>query len=425
MDLTYPITPEYILNLPRPAEQLILDLEDWLIKDICGRLTINNGSVSATARERIMQLMRYGYDSKRIAQYLAKMTGLTEKAVSDAIKEAMETAGGYYAELYRAGGLNIIPSDALAADLDAITRITNAEMKNITQSLGFALRGPTGVIQWYSPAEAYQRVLDDALMRVNSGISYNQSMRQAVLQLADSGIQAVEYDKVYGPKHHTVNRADVAVRRAVTTGVTKISQAYADRAADDLGTPYIEVTAHSGARDVDRPNPWSNHKKWQGKVYSRQANDIYPSVFEVCGLGEVDGLCGANCRHSYHPYVPGVSQRAYTDKELQEIDKPPFEYNGKTYTQYQASQVMRKAETRLRDLKRRMIATSSSGDREAYTTAAARYNATKSEYKAFAGAAGLRNQMYDRAYVFDWGPKEERAAEAALQEAQNASNDSV
>lgn len=417
MDLTYPITPEYILNLPRPAEQLILSLEDWLIRDICGRLTINNGSVSATARERIMQLMRYGYDGQRIAKYLAKLTGLTEQAVADAIKEAMETAGGYYAELYKAGGLNIIPSEALAADLEAISRITNGEMRNITQSLGFALRGPTGVLQWYSPAEAYQKVLDDALMRVNSGISYNTSMRQAVIQLADSGIQTVEYDKTFGPRHHTVNRADVAIRRAVNTGVTKISQAYADRAADDLGVPYIEITAHAGARDIDKPNPWSNHKKWQGKVYSREANDIFPNVYEVCGLNEVDGLCGANCRHTYHPYVPGVSQRAYTDKELQEIDKPPFEYNGKTYTQYQASQVMRKAETRLRDLKRRMIATSAAGDREAYTTAAARYNATKSEYKAFAGAAGLRSQMYDRAYVFEWGPKEEKAAEEALQEA--------
>ena len=27
----------------------------------------------------------------------------------------------------------------------------------------------------------------------------------------------------------------------------------------------------------------------------------------ICGLGSVDGLCGANCRHSYHAFIPGIS----------------------------------------------------------------------------------------------------------------------
>ncbi|MFR4146675.1 MAG: phage minor capsid protein [Mediterraneibacter gnavus] len=28
-------------------------------------------------------------------------------------------------------------------------------------------------------------------------------------------------------------------------------------------------------------------------------------------MGEVDGLCGANCKHSYFAFVDGVSVRTY------------------------------------------------------------------------------------------------------------------
>ena len=31
------------------------------------------------------------------------------------------------------------------------------------------------------------------------------------------------------------------------------------------------------------------------------------------------GLCGANCRHSYSPFIPGISVRTYTDEELDEM----------------------------------------------------------------------------------------------------------
>lgn len=393
----------------------MLALEEYLIKDIAARLKVN-GEITATAREHILALMRTGYDMKSVAKALSQMTGIAESEIQKAMLTVLQDAGLYYKGLYEACGSGIDPTAALQQDIDAIMRTTDLEMKNISRSLGFAVRSG-GQITWMNPAEAYQHVLDEALVKVNQGVSYNQAIHDAVRQLADSGLQTVTYINEDCKKKRHVNRADVAVRRSVMTGVTKLSQAYADQACDDLDTPYIEVTAHAGARDNDRPNPWSNHKAWQGKVYSKKIDDIYPSVFLECGLGEVDGLCGANCRHGYHPFIPGVTQRTYTDDELKNIDKPPFQYGGKTYSSYEASQVMRKTETTLRALKRRMLGFSASGDRDAYTTTAARYKATKAEYKRFADAAGMRNQMDSRSYIYEWGPKEERAAEKALQDA--------
>ena len=162
------------------------------------------------------------------------------------------------------------------------------------------------------------------------------------------------------------------------------------------------MTAHRGACDVDTPDPWSNHKKWQGKVYSIRAGDKYPSIYSVCGLGEVDGLCGINCRHLYHAFIDGVTERTYTDEELENIDGEPITYQGREYTAYEVTQKQRQIETSLRKVKRELIAAKARGDDEEYTVKAVRYRRLNEEYEAFSKAAGLRPQ-YERGNIAEFG----------------------
>ena len=64
-----------------------------------------------------------------------------------------------------------------------------------------------------------------------------------------------------------IDQLDVAVRRAVMTGVNQLNQKYREQSMDYLETDLVETTAHLGARNIDGPNGWENHAKWQGKVY--------------------------------------------------------------------------------------------------------------------------------------------------------------
>ena len=41
----------------------------------------------------------------------------------------------------------------------------------------------------------------------------------------------------------------------------------------------------------------------------------YPNFYKETGYGTATGLCGINCRHSFHPYYKG-STRAYTQEQL-------------------------------------------------------------------------------------------------------------
>ena len=100
------------------------------------------------------------------------------------------------------------------------------------------------------------------MLQVQSGaVSYNQAIAAAAKQLAESGLKTAVYESGH------MDSVDVAVRRAVMIGVNQLNQKYREQSMDYLETDLVEVTAHLGARNIDGPNGWENHAKWQGKVY--------------------------------------------------------------------------------------------------------------------------------------------------------------
>lgn len=115
----------------------------------------------------------------------------------------------------------------------------------------------------------------------------------------------------------------------------------------------------------------------------------YPDFVSTCGYGDVQGICGANCRHNFHPFIPGVMEPTYSKEQLANIDKPPFEYEGKAYTTYQATQKQRQIETSIRHWKRRAAAATNDEDKQ---TAQIRIRRLNEKYKEFSEAAGLRMQ---------------------------------
>ena len=391
----YPITPEFMQELPEAIVVLYERLADYLIADICSRFKYNE-TATATTILHIKQLLKNGYDLDNINKYIKKTLKLTDAEFSKAWSTALGENQRYFDTIIT--DQSNFDRDAFDSTIEAIRAQTHGMLKNITQTMGFAVR-VAGHVQMLDLDGMYERVLDDALMKVQSGISYNVAIREATKQLTDSGVQYIEYASGWH------NRVDVVARRAVMSGITQLSRQYSEQTAELLNTPYREVTAHRGARDKDYPNPWSSHKKWQGRVYSIYAKDKYPSIYEVCGLGQVDGLCGANCRHLYHARVEGVSERTYTDEELENLDPPPFKFEGRKYTMYEATQKQRQIETALRKVKREAIAAKARGDDEEYASLAVRYKRLNDEYHTFSKAAGLREQL-ERGNIAGFGANE-------------------
>lgn len=377
--MKYPFQPEVLDALPEELAELYRALEDTLLDEICSRLKLADQLNEVTVQD-IRSLRSHGIDLKSIEEAISKTAGVSKQKLNSLFNDVVERNQKYYTEVIDL--VHVTKPETLvdAATVDAIKRQTHDTFRNLTASMGF-LVGNTML----KPARAYHWALDNAEMQIQSGaINYNQAIKTAVKQLADSGLKVVDYESGHR------DQIDVAARRAVMTGVNQICSKYTEQSAQYLETPYFEVSAHAGARDKPGPSPWSRHKDWQGKVYSIRAGDIYPNIYDVCGLGAVDGLEGANCRHRRNVWVEGVSERTYTDEQLAHIDDDlGCEFDGKTYTAYEATQMQRRVERQIIKQKRLATAYKASEQKDEYYAAKAKLVRLNAKYKAFSEAAGL------------------------------------
>lgn len=382
--MKYPFQPEVLDALPEELAELFRALEITLLEEICSRLKASDELNEVTVQD-LRALRSHGIDLKDIEKAIRKTTGISETKLNKLFDDVVERNQTYYTELIDLAHITQPETLVSVEDTWAIYEQTKQTLRNITRSMGFLVDAGRTMLP---PANAYQWALDAATLKVESGaISYGKAIKDAVRELASGGLRVVDYES--GHRDHV----DVAARRAVMTGVSQLCSKYTEQAAEYLETPYYEVSAHAGARDVPGRSPWASHKEWQGKVYSTRSGDIYPNIYEVCGLGAVDGLEGVNCRHRRNVWVEGVSERTYTDEQLAHIDDGlGCTFDGKTYTAYEATQEQRKVERTIRKLKREKTAYNAAGltdEEQAVNIKLRRLNA---KYKAFSKAAGMPEQ---------------------------------
>lgn len=407
--MKYPFHPELLDALPEELAELFRSLEDTFLDEICSRLALKDQLNEVTV-QAIRALRSHGIDTKEIEKAIRKTSGISEKKLKELFDDVISRNQKYYTAVIDMAGLTQPETLVSVEDTWAVYEQTRQTLRNITQSMGFLVNNGRTMLP---PARAYQWALDSAVMQIQSGaISYNQAIKSAVQQLA-GGLKVVNYESGH------VGHIDVAVRRAVMTGVNQICDQYTNQSAEYLDTRYFEVSAHSGARDKPGASPWSSHKDWQGKVYYHSESGepdplgLYDDLVETTGYGYVDGLTGANCRHHKYPFIPGVSERTYTDEQLEHIDDGlGCTFDGKTYTAYEATQMQRRIERQIRAQKKLRNAYKEAGLSEDATAANVKLWRLNDEYSRFSKAAGLPEQP-ERLNVLYTDAKSEAAAGAA------------
>lgn len=403
--MRYPFQPEFLDALPEELAELYRDLETSLLKEICSRLKLEDQLNEVTVQD-IRALRSHGISLEEIEKAIQRTAGISQQKLKKLLDDVVSRNQQYYREVIDLVGLTQPETLVSVEDTWAIYEQTKQTFRNLTRSMGFLVDNGRTMLP---PAGAYQWALDRAEMGITSGaISYNQAISGAVRQLADSGLRVVDYES--GHRDHI----DVAARRAVMTGVSQLCARYTEQSAEYLETPYFEVSAHSGARDTGVA--WENHKAWQGRVYSIHVGDKYPSIYETCGLGYVDGLEGANCRHRRYPFIDGVSERTYTDEQLAKIDNHlGCDYEGKHYTAYEATQKQRQIERTVRKLKRERTAYKAVGLSEDAAATQARINRLNRKYREFSKAAGLPLQRERMTVPYTDDTSEQMASRLKIQ----------
>lgn len=290
------LSPKYLEALPQPIIKIYSEFENELLEDIAKRIT-KADYLTPTAEWRLYKAEQLRLSSREITQRLARLTGRSEKEIrqlyTGALKEALRNDEKIYRAAIKAGCLSedaehkldsYFGSIAFSNALKAGYRNTNGLMRNLCNS---------------AAAQANSRLsdeLDKAFLKVASGAyTADEAVYSAVQDLGKSGIKVINYSSGHKDK------VDVAVRRAVITGIGQAAGNMQLSLAADMGCDLVEVTAHLGARP--------SHAVWQGHIYSLSGKDPkYPDFRSSTGYGTGAGLCGWNCRHSFYPYFEGLSK---------------------------------------------------------------------------------------------------------------------
>ena len=373
-------TPTEIEALPSAMEQLYRSLQLNIMSDLTGRLKANGEEITSAADWQINRLYELGVSKDEIDSLIQSTLDVSDDEIDRIYDEVVKSGYARNEELYTSKGKEYIPyaeNKQLQQLVKAVKNQTKSEYRNITGSLGFAVRDADNTLSFTPLADFYQRTLDNGLMQIASGaVDYNTVLKKAVKAMTDSGLRTVDYASGWS------NRVDVAVRRALMTGFNQVVAKVNEDNAEQLGTEYFEVSYHRGARPT--------HQVWQGRVYSKKELET------VCGLGTVTGLCGANCYHSYSPFIKGIDTPTYSEEELDrmnEEENTPKEYNGRQYAAYEAQQRQRQLETAMRaDRQKIELLTQGGADYDTITGAKVRYFQRQDEYVNFSKAMGLSEQ---------------------------------
>lgn len=398
------LNPEYLLRISDGAEEIAEQLHIEIIKRVVARILIRLARgeeyrLTATDKWQLETLQDAGILLEDIQKEIAEYTALQQAEIATAMLDAGVETLRYDNSVYKVAGLDPAPFRQSPDMIRIMMRNQNAtfgEWENFTRT---------------TASEAQQLFIsecDKAYTLVSSGaVSLTEAVAEAVDTVSTHGVL------VHYPSGHT-DTLETATLRAVRTGIGQMSGQISMQRMEEMDWDTVLVSAHLGARVTDKDD-YTNHAWWQGKFYSRSGKDKRFPPFAVCGEGNVQGILGANCRHSYGP-GDGVHNpyEQYDSDENKEA--------------YELSQRQRLLERRIRKTKRRVMGLQAAIDnaqtdeqREAieqkHREASALLGKQNRAYNEFCKENGLKRQA-DRIQTARWGREQAKRSIQAEKEAQ-------
>ena len=372
---------EYQSVLQAGIEKKYRMLEEEIEKDIVRRIQ-KARKITSAADWQIQRYMVLGHSTEDVENIIRSAVGGDYADTFKLYDEVIEQEYVRSKAIYEQVNAHFVPYEQnyeLQQLTNALIQQSNDELFNISKSLGFMVDMGGGRKVFTPLSEIYNGYLDNAITMMASGaFDYNTLIRKVVGQMTASGLRTVDYASGHS------NRVDVAVRRALLTGMGQLTGQISRMNGQALGTDKYEVDWHPGARP--------DHAKWQGRVWT------YQQLVDVCGLGSGPGLLGWNCRHSYYPFIEGISVRNYSDQWLEEMDRKEAQkipYRGKEYNTYEATQKQRQMETAMRAQREKAQLLKQGGaDKDDILNARCKYQAMLDEYKEFSRKFNLPERIY-------------------------------
>lgn len=289
------------------------DIEIELIVSVAKRI-LNYKTVEGTLDWHLRKLSELNLLNKDLLTIISKYTNKSESAIKRMLKQAqMSNFNKKYIDEAFKEGVSKVDYKSLSKSPN-FEKLLNSSVYELKESLSLI---NTKAIQ--SAKEQYTHILNKAYVESNAGVySVDEAIAKGIKEMAKNGIKGATYES--GRKIGI----EPAVRRDTLSTIIHNVNEGAIQGAQEMGTNYVEVSQHLGAR-VSNKSKIANHAGWQGKVYQIEgSSEEYGNLVEETGYGDIEGLGGVNCRHRVFPYFPGISVKKH-DRVDEEENKEVYE----------------------------------------------------------------------------------------------------
>lgn len=380
------------------------------------------GTLSSTDALKLQQVFKYGGDYEKIAQELAKVSGLSVQDIYEIFEGVSKKDLQFAKQFYDYRGVSFIPYEeniALQKQVESIVRISIGDFLINTSMLGYGLQDSKGNVVYQGIRETYNKLIDEAILSISTGKeTFQESMRRQLKTLGGGGLRVI-YPTTYIDKNgivkHYTRRLDSVIRTDLQEGIRALHNANQEILGEDFGYNGIEITHHSNSapdhintvdgkqfvlvdkvqeqinmgieKEIKQEDIRGNQVRIKGKIYD-DFNAVNNSLKR-----KVSTL---NCKHYEFSIMVGISKPNYTQEQLDE-DKEKniqgFELDGKHYSLYEGTQLQRQLERAIREQKDIQILAKSSDDMELVGTAQSNITKLTQKYKELSQISGLPTKM--------------------------------
>lgn len=352
------LTPDEIDGLRELILAVYGPVTEELLRDLCRCITAA-GQISSGDEYKLLLAKSLAGADDVIADTLRRQTDLTD----DAVEQLMRWAAEKTAPLEE--------NESLRNIAEAYVKVTRKEVANVLGQLAAAdVDG-----QVYPIKDVYRRTMDYVFREVSSGAKTpEEAVRRATLRLWQRGIRTV--DRSDGRTFSV----EFMAQRAIMAKMGEMTTAINEKHHDDGGCDGWEISAHSASAP--------DHEPYQGRQYSDKEYKRLNSRLQR-RIGTL------SCKHIAWPIKLGVDSPQWTDEQLAEMARENAKgitYEGRHYTQYEATQQQKALENSIRQCKDRIAAAQEEGKLGSGELRSSRIllRQLNAEYKRFSAAAGLR-----------------------------------
>lgn len=351
------LTPEEIDGLRELIMSIYGPIAEELLRDLCRCIAAAGGVTSGAEYKLLLAKSLAGADNV-IGDTLRRQTDLTDEAVEQLMQWAAEKTAP------------LENSESLRNIADAYVEVTRNEVISVLGELAAA--DVDGRV--YPIKDVYRRTMDYVFRQVSSGAKTpEEAVRRATLRLWQRGIRTI--DRSDGRSFSV----EYMAQRAIMSKMGEMTTAINEKHHNDGGYDGWEISAHSACAP--------DHESIQGRQYSDEEYKILNSRLQR-RIGTL------SCKHIAWPIKLGVDKPQWTQEQLAELAQQNAQgitYEGRHYTQYEATQQQKALENSIRQCKDRIAAAQEQGELSSGELRSSRIllRQLKAEYERFSAAAGL------------------------------------